>query len=550
MAKGGDCLMPTVKYDKVQLKRLVGKRMSDEQLLETIQLIKPNLDGEDGDKIIIEHTADRLDLFSIEGLARSIAAYTGSRKGLAKFKVGKPRVEVSMSRVAARPYASAAVFRKVRMDNGFFESMIELQEFLSTSIGKRREKVAVGVHDLDKIRGRISYLPVSRSEVFEPLGADGRMKLVDVLVKTEKGREYGEIIRGAKLWPAFSDSKGIFSFPPILNSQRTAVTDRTKNLFVEVTGTEKDAVRQVMAILASSWGERFPIEGVRLRHEKKSEVTPDLAENVVEISADFVNGTLGLSLSAKDIASLLSRMGYDCLGPAEKMQIIVPAYRTDILHPIDVVEDVAIAYGYNNFKPELPPLHTQGKQLEVEKMARKVSIALVGFGFQEVISSALSNPRDQSERMEVPSQQVEIANPSSSEYTCLRSSILPGLMKFLSANKHNEYPQNIFEVGDTVIPDKQEETGARNERKVAAAVCHSRAGLGEILSILDGMMKSMARGYSLRECDSPLYVPGRGFDIFMGGRYIGTLGEIHPKVIQNWDVGMPVAAFELSLEGI
>jgi phenylalanyl-tRNA synthetase beta chain len=541
--------MPTIKYDRKELKKLIGKRMNDEQLTNLIQLAKPNFEGMDGDKIVIEHTADRPDLFSIEGLARDISYYAGIRKGLTKFSIGKPKVEINISRVGSRPYVSAAIFRKVKMD-GFFEGMIELQEILSTSIGRKRSKVAIGVHDLDKIKGKIYYSPVSRNEIFDPLGGTGKMKLSEVLEKTEKGREYGDIIKDAKLWPAFSDSKGVFSFPPILNSQRTAVTDKTKNLFVEATGTDRDVVRQVMSILACSWSERFPIEGVKLRHEKKSEITPDLSESVVEINADFVNRMLGLSLSAKEISSLLARMGYDCFGPSEKMQVIVPAYRTDILHPVDIVEDVAIAYGYNNFKSELPSIHTWGSHLEVERISGKASMALIGFGFQEILNSVLSNPRDQVEKMEVPSEQVQIANPPSLEFTCLRSSLLPGIMKFLSSNKHNEYPQNVFEIGDVVILDKQEETGARNERRIAAAVCHSSANFSEIMAVFDGMMKSLARGYTMEECDSPMYVPGRGVDIYCGGMYRGSLGEIHPKVIQNWDIGMPIATFELCLENI
>ncbi|MBI4894601.1 MAG: phenylalanine--tRNA ligase subunit beta [Candidatus Aenigmarchaeota archaeon] len=542
--------MPVIRYDKVQLRKLIGKRLSDEQLSEAIQLVKPNVEGFEGNEIIVEHTADRPDLFGIEGLARSVSTYMGTRKGLTKYKIGKPKVEMRMTAVSSRPYVSTAVVRKVEMKD-FFESMIQIQESLSSSIGRRRAKVAVGVHDLDKIKGKITYQSVSRNEKMTALGEKEEMKLSEVLENTEKGKEYGPIIKGSKMWPVFTDQSGIISFPPILNSQRTAVTDKTKNLFVEVTGTDKQAVRDVMAILISNFGERFPVEGVKMRHERRSEVTPDLSEGVMEIGTGMVNRTLGTSLSSKEIISLLSRMGYDTLGSGEKMEVIVPAYRADVLHPVDIVEDVAIAYGYNNFKPEIPAVHTTGRQTDVERMSRKASISLVGFGFQEIIGSALSNPSDQIEKMELSGREVvELENPSSADYSCARASLVPGMLKFLAANRHNEYPQNVFEVGDVVLPDKAEETGARNERRVAGAVCHSKSGFGEMNFVFDGMMKSMGRGCSFRECDSPMYIPGRGVDVYMGDRYIGTFGELHPKVVQNWEIGMPTTVFELDLEGI
>ena len=542
--------MPVIRYDKSQLKKLIGKRLSDEQLSEAIQLVKPNVEGFEGDEIIVEHTADRPDLFGIEGLARAVSTYMGIRKGMTRHRIGKPRIEMKMTAVSARPYVSMAVVRKVEV-KGFFESMIQAQESLSSSIGRRRTKVAVGIHDLDKIKGRITYKSVSRNERMTVLGEKEEMRLSEVLEKTEKGREYGPIVKGFKMWPAFADSLGMFSFPPILNSQRTAVTDKTKNLFVEVTGTDKRAVRDVMAILISNFAERFPIEGVKVKYERRSEITPDLSEDVMEVGAGMVNRTLGTELSSKEIISLLGRMGYDAFGSGEKIEVVVPAYRPDVLHPVDIVEDVAIAYGYNNFKPEMPAVHTTGGQTDAERMSRRASMSLVGFGFQEVIGSALSNPADQIEKMCLGGRKVvELENPASADYSCVRASLVPGLLKFLAANRHNEYPQNVFEVGDVILPDSEEETGARNERRVAGAICHSKANFGEMNFVFDGLVKSIGRGFTVKECDSEMYIPGRGVDVYMGGRYIGTFGELHPKVVQNWEIGMPTTVFELNLEGI
>lgn len=541
--------MPTVTYRKAELRKLIGRKISDEELTEAITLIKPNLEKFDDETVTIEHTADRPDLFGVEGMARAVSSYLGFRKGLRKYAPSKPKVSIRSKPPSSRPYVSAMVVRKVDMKGGFFESMIEIQELLSDSIGRRRSKVAVGIHDLDSIEGPVSYSGADKSEKMVPLGGNEGMTLGEVLSGTEKGIEYGRILEGVRSFPAFRDSKGIFSFPPILNSERTKVTEGTRNLLVEVTGTDRKAVTQVMAILASNFGDRFSIESVSLKREKKTEVTPNMEEGVHEVGLSDANRVMGASLQSKEAIELLSRMGYDAVGSWDKLEVVAPAYRSDILHPVDVIEDLAIAYGYNNMAPEAPNVQTTGSQLGVERASRSASMSLVGFGFQEVMTSALSNKADQFERMSLPeSDIVEIANPSSSEYTCVRKSLLPGLLKVLAANKHHEYPQNVFEVGDAVIPDKAEETGARNERRIAAAVCHSRAGFAEVKSVLDSTLKSLGTGCSFRECDSQMFVPGRGFDIYMDERFVGSVGELHPQVVQNWDIGMPTAVLELSIE--
>lgn len=544
--------MPTVIYRKAELKKLIGKRLSDDQLAEVITLIKPNLEKTEGDNITIEHTADRPDLFSTEGLARAVAGYLNLRRGLRKYSVFKPKIQIKINSVPVRPYVSAAVVRNAKMDGLLLGEMISTQELLSESIGRKRGKVAIGMHDLDKIRGPISYSGASHDEKIIPLDYTESMKLDDVLEKTEKGKEYGNIINSAKLLPVFKDSLGIFSFAPILNSERTKVAEKSRNLLIEMTGTDKQVVNQAMNIFITGLAERkFSIESVKLKYEKRSEVTPNLSEGVSEISVDMVNNILGSQLSAKEIMGLLNRMGHDAVGSADRIEVITPAYRVDILHPVDVIEDIAIAYGYNNFKPELPNISTLGKPLELENLCEKASTTLIGFGFQEILSSALSNPKDQFEKMNIPQTEfVEIANPSSSEYTCVRTSLLPGLLRFLSANKHYVYPQNIFEIGDVVLPDKVEENLARNERRVAGAICHSKTGFAEIRAMVDGIMKSLQLGYTTNECDSELYIPGRGVDMYIGKKFVGSFGELHPQVIQNWNIDMPIGVLEINLENI
>jgi phenylalanyl-tRNA synthetase beta chain len=428
---------------------------------------------------------------------------------------------------------------------------MNIQEVLHETIGRKRRKVAVGVHDFDKIKPPIKYVGVSREEKIIPLGHSEEMSLKEVLEKTEKGREYGSLIESSKLWPAFVDTASIFSFPPIINSERTRVTEKTKNLFIDVTGTDRIAVYQVLNILVTNLAERgCKLESVRIKYKKKVETTPDLNERVLEVPKVLANNLLGLMLDGKRIIRLLRRMGYEAIDYKDKIEAIIPAYRVDILHPVDIVEDIAIAYGYNNFELINPKVESIGKLDELEKFSDRIRSLMVGFGLQEVIRTIFTNEEDQFGRMEMKrSEVIEVENPVSQEYTCLRVWLLPSLLKVLSVNKHVEYPQKLFEVGDVVLPGEGESM-SRTVRKLCVAISHSTAGFAEIKSVAEKFLASLDIRYSLRMLEHPSFIDGRACEILLKGKSVGYFGEINPKVLENWNLEMPVVAFEVDLESL
>jgi phenylalanyl-tRNA synthetase beta chain len=543
--------MPTIAYDKTDLIRLIGKEMSDEELKEIIESIKPSVEKIRENEIVLEHPADRIDLFGIEGLARAIRQYTGIKPGLCKYKVKRSGLVIKVDSVPVRPFIGCAIVKGLKLDDPFIKSLMNIQEILHETIGRKRRKVAIGIHDFDKIKPPIRYAGVSREEKMIPLGCTEEMSLKEVLEKTEKGKEYGFLIQEGKLWPVFIDSLSIFSFPPIINSERTRVTEKTKNLFIDVTGTDKLAVLQVLNILVTNLAERgCKLESVRIRYKKKVEETPDLTEKVLEVSKNVVNKLLGLELEGKEIVKLLKRMGYDSIEYSDKLEVIVPAYRVDVSQPVDIVEDIAIAYGYNNFELLEPKISTIGKADELEKFSTRVRNLMVGFGLLEVVRTVLTNQEEQFDKMEVERKNVvEVENPVSKEYTCLRVWLLPSLLKVLSANKHVEYPQKLFEVGDVVLP-AEGETMSKTVRKLCVAISHSAAGFAEIKSVAENFLTSLNVQYSLKMLDHPTFIKGRACEIYVKDKPVGFFGEIHPKVLENWKLEMPVAAFEADLESL
>ncbi|MBI1978786.1 MAG: phenylalanine--tRNA ligase subunit beta [Candidatus Aenigmarchaeota archaeon] len=542
--------MPTITYGKKDLLNLIGKKLSDEQLEEVIHSMKTNVEEENENEITIELTPDRPDLFGIEGLARAIKQYLGLQTGLKKFAVNSPKLHVKASYLPYRPHLAAAVVRNVSVTDAFIKSLMNIQDILTDTVGRKRKKVAIGIHDFDKIIPNINYIEVDPTEKIVPLDTNEEMTLAEILDKIPKGKDYGHILAGLKKFPVWTDAKGIFSFPPIINSDRTRVTEKTKNLLVELTGIDKETVLQTLNIIVTNFAERgCSIEAVKIFHGDKSEVTPNLNPTFMDVGTDEINKLIGLDLKKSDIIDSLNRMGYDVTENKGLLRVFIPAYRTDILHGVDVIEDVAIGYGFNNFVPQLPHIATVGKLHPAEKLSAKVRQLLIGYGFQEIINPVLSNSTDQFEKMNWKKENViEIENPVSQEYTCLRICLKPGLLKILGKNTHVSYPQNIFEVGDVVWPDENEETMSKSIRSIAGLMCHSKTSFTDVKSLVDSLLKNLNIGYKLESHDLEEMISGRSAKILANGKYIGNFGEINPTVLNNWGIEIPCSAFEIDLE--
>lgn len=542
--------MPTITYDKNDLLNLIGKKMSDEQLEEVIHLMKTNVEDKNENEITVELTPDRPDLFGIEGLARAIRQYLGIETGLKKYTIKPASISIRASDIPYRNYLAAAVVRNVVVNDAFIKSLMNIQDVLTDTIGRKRKKVAIGIHDLDKIIPHLNYIEVDINEKIIPLGGNSEMTLEEILEKTPKGKEYGHILSGLEKYPVYTDARGIFSFPPIINSSRTAVTEKTNNLLVELTGTDKESILQTLNIIVTNFAERgATIEAVKIFHGEKFEVTPNINLSFMDIELGEIEKWVGVQLDKENVFELLKRMGYDAVDNKGKITAYIPAYRNDILHPIDIIEDVVIAYGFNNFIPKLPALATIGGSHEIEKTSSKFRQLLIGFGYQEIIRTILTNQKDLFDRMNVKRERVvELENPVSEDYNCLRDWLLPSLMKVLSVNKHVEYPQNVFEIGDAVVFDENAETMTRNVRKVASVTAHSKANYTELKSLVESLLKQLGMKYVFKQSELNHLIDGRQAHIIVNGKEIGYLGEVNPVVIENFRLEVPCAAFELSLD--
>ena len=542
--------MPVLVFDKADLIQLVGKKLSDKQIEEIINKTKANVERIDEKEIEIEVTGERIDLFSIEGFARMLRQFLVLEKGLPKYKVRKSNLKIKVERVKARPFAACAVVKNVKLNDKLIKSLIQVQEILHSSLGKDRKKVAIGLHDFDKILPPITYTEISPKTKLIPLGMKTKLTLEEILEKHEKGIKYGKLVKSFKKWPVFLDKKGIFSFPPIINSERTKITKKTKNIFIDVTGLYEDLVDYTLNLLVSIFAERkAKIESVEMVFGRKRKILPNFKPEKFEMDKKEIFDLLGIELRDREIKKLFEKVGFEAKVLRNKVSVLVPFYRKDILHEIDLIEELAIAYGYENFEPEVPEIATIGSFEKIEKISDRVREVLASLGLIEVTRPVLTNFSNQFDKMNLERIKcVELKNPVSENYTSLRTWLLPSLLEVLSRNKHVEYPQNLFEVGDVVLIDESKETKTLTQRKVAGLVCHSKASFAEIKAVVEILLNALKVAYRFENFEHKSFIEGRCGLIIGNGKEIGIFGEVHPKVLENWEIEMPVAAFEINLE--
>ncbi|NJE46378.1 phenylalanine--tRNA ligase subunit beta [Thermococcus sp. GR7] len=563
--------MPKFDVSKADLERLVGKSFTVEEWEDLFLYAKCELDDvwEENGQIYFKADSkdtNRPDLWSAEGIARQIRWALGMTKGLPRYEVEKSDVVVYVDEKLKdiRPYGVYAIVEGLSLDDEALKQMINLQEKVALTFGRRRREVAIGIFDFDKVKPPIYYRAAEKTEKFVPLGFEEKMSLEEILEKHEKGKEYGHLIKDKPYYPLLVDSEGnVLSMPPIINSELTGrVTTETRNVFVDVTGWDLNKIMLALNVVVTALAERGgKIKSVKVVYEDFEIETPNLTPKEFEVEFEYIRRLAGIDLSDEEIKELLERMFYEVELENGKAKLKYPAFRDDIMHARDVLEDVLIAYGYNEIKPEEPKLAVQGRGDKFVEFEDAVRELMVGYGLQEVMTFNLTNREAQYTKMNLdfgehpseeyghhpPARLVEIENPISPKWSALRAWLIPSLMEFLSQNTHEEYPQRIFEVGKTTLINENKETKTVSESKLAVAIAHPRVTFTEVKEILDSVMHHLGLEYELKEIEHSSFIPGRVGKIIVNGQEVGIIGEIHPKVLENWGIEMPVAAFEVFL---
>jgi len=541
--------MPTITLNKDVFEALVGKKLPLEELKDRISMLGTDLESIENNEIKVEIFPNRPDLLSEQGFARAFSSFIGVKTGLCKYNVkesGKKLiVEESVSKV--RPFTACSIVKNLQLSEEKIEQIIQIQEKLHVTYGRNRNKCAIGIYPLEKIKFPIRYKADYPNQIkFQPLEATNEMTAQEILEDHPKGREYAHLLEEKEKYPLFIDANdNILSMPPIINSNNTGrVTEETKDLFVECSGFDFNVLHKclnmIVTALTDMGGEIYSME---LEYENGKKVTPNLSPSKIKLDIDYINKRLGLKLNESEAKKLLERMGFDY----EDKTVLIPAYRTDILHQIDLAEDLAIAYGYENFEEEIPDVSTIGEENKFAIFSRKVRGILVSLKLIEAKNYHLITSEDLNEKMLLENELIPLQN-ALGEHNHLRNSIIPSLLKNLTNNQHHEYPQNIFEIGRVFFNDDKEDTNIKETDKLAITLCHDKTDFTEVKQVLDSMICSLGLKVNIKEFEHSSYINGRVGEIIINDVILGVIGELHPQVLTNWDLMVPVVCLELDLE--
>ena len=577
--------MPVVDVDPEELRELTGhEEKDDEELKADLFGLGLEFEGETDDGMYqFEFAPDRLDRLSVEGVARSLRYHYGDARGVYVPNTNDSEwtVEVDESVPDERPYVTGAVVRGLDLDEAALESLIQLQEKLHATMGRGRAKGAIGIHDLAMVKGAplqegaepsISYRGVDPDGVtFVPLDANDELTPNEVLDDHDTGRTYADLVEGLDRYPAIYDELGLFSFPPVINGKRTEVTTGSRELFVELTGTDQWTIDRMCSIICYALSARgATIEEVEVNYtdgatapsEYGAElVRPNLDTDAKSVTHDRIETLLGVDFEPEEIVDCFERAGLDATYTLDEdvtYEVEIPPYRVDVLHPLDLVDDVGRAYGFDNLEPRYPDVGTVGGRHERSRLEDAVRTSLVGLGFEDLLNFHMTSGRENYDRMHVEpgtdafggGEPVAITEPYSEEYTQLRTWALPSLLMLLERNTHNAYPQDVAEVGFAAERDDAANTNVAERRHVAGAVARRDASYEAAKGRLQSVCDDFGADLETPRTEHPSFIEGRTAAVVIDGETVGVIGEVDPAVLVEHDLEVPVAAFEFHLDAL
>jgi phenylalanyl-tRNA synthetase beta chain len=575
--------MPTLKFNHnilEYLHEINGVKYDSKDWEKRMPSIGCVVEENDEEGIEIEIVPDRTDLLSHETISRAARAFLNSLNDSPNLEIkqGEITLEVDKSLQNLRPVILGAVVRGV--DNGtnyrekddFIQSLMDHQEKLHLTLGRKRKFASIGVHDLSQLSPPFKVISVDKKYKFTPLAEEKEMSIEDILKSHPKGKEYAHLMSELKEYPVIIDAEDrVLSFPPIINGDHTTVNEQTRDFFIDVTGWDERSCEACLLLICLSLAERGGvIESIQIKNWDQELLSVPRGDSKSHKVPDrLIRNILGIELSKTEIADSIKKMGgelietrtvtngpdkiekwADCIVGEKEHVISMPRWRNDIMHPVDIVEDIAIGYGYDNLPEQLSAVHLDAIPLPSSNLKRRISSSLCALGLQETQSLTLSNKRDQFERVRwiEENKSTIISNPITKEHTMLRQYILPSLLNLLAANRHHELPQRVHELGD-VVRDSE------NKTRLSWACAEVGGGFSAAKGIASSLLRDLGANLSevewqgINQEEGP-WIKGRGARVIIGGIEVGQIGEIDPKVSFEFGLKVPIQAGEFDVDAL
>ncbi len=570
--------MPVVDVDPDELRDLVGTDKDDDELREDLFSLGLEFEGwTEDEEFQLEFAPDRLDRLSVEGIARSLRYHYGKDRGVYVPNTNDAEWTIEVDNPPEqRPYITGAVVRGLDFDEDSLDSLIQIQEKLHATMGRQRSKGAIGVHDLVALKGAagtggeksVTYTSMDPDEQpFVPLESDEEMTPREVTERHHMGSEYADLVAEMEEYPAIYDDIGLFSFPPVINGRRTEVSEESRDLFIEMTGTDQwtiDHMCNIVCYALAARGGKVERVAVEYADETPGEYAgkhfdrPDLSTKTKTVAHERIESIIGVDFDAETVIDCAERAGLDAEQTDDAYEVEIPPYRVDVLHPLDVIDDIGRAYGFNDLEPRYPEVSTVGGRHERSRLEDGTRDALVGLGFEDLLNFHMISREANFDRLGVSpdddfvgsGEPVTIREPYSEAYEILRTWALPSLLMVLENNTHREYPQHLAEIGLAAHIDESANTGVEEYQTVAAVLADTEASYDDARARLQGLANAFGVELETPPTEHPAFIPGRTAEIVLDGESVGVIGEVHPKVLVEHDLELPVAAFEFRLDGL
>ena len=561
----GDCeevKMVYVYAKQSKINRYVGRELSLEDIEMTLKDLGMDIKGVSDEKdpeLKIEITAEKLDFVSAVGISRAIKYYLGFEKKIPQYELldGKFEVIVEESAKLSRPKTVAAIIRNVPMDENFLDEIIEIQEKIHESFARGRKKAAIGIYPLDMISFPVVYRSEKPEDIkFRPLLSDSEMNGKQIVETHETGKKFAHLLKDCSAYPVFRDSKGkVLSMPPIINSYDTGrVEIEHRDLFIECSGYNMQLLDNVLKVLVTTFADMgAQIEKVKVVYDDGDLYQLNLDAFVDKISLSYINSLIGIDINKNDAEKYLNKMMYGLKSvKGDILEIEVPVFKSDVWNDCDVADDIARGYGYNNIIPKFPNISSIGETLPFSKFRDRVSNSFTSQGFLETYTYMLTSTQIQFKKMGLGDEEsaIKLIDSADQGINMIRTMILPESLQTLHINRKNKYPQKIFENGFVIVPDLKSETKAKDEAHLSVSIADPKSNYTLIKTYLDSFFSLNEIEFEVKESEKSFLIEGRRADVFVKGEYVGFIGEVHPKVLTNFGLIVPVSSFELNLEKI
>ena len=573
--------MPTISVDQKLLASLLSRHGCKHDIADVdhrLPLLGTDIDRCDEEVLDIEIFPNRPDLLSAETLSLAMRGFLHNQPTLANESLESSGITLSVEPELAtiRPVILGAVVRGLDMVDDdemddFIKQLMDHQEKLHFALGRGRRRASIGVHDLTTLKPPFTVKAVERSHSFIPLAMEHAMTIDEILASHPKGVDYAHLLDGMEKVPIIEDAEGaVLSFPPIINGVHTTVQSSTRDLFIDVTGWDRRACESCLMLVALQAKERGgTLQTIQIIDcHGKQEVLPNWTPVHHRVPARLITTILGRELSDDELSNAMLRMGgtytgrspatSDEISPSKSMQYAsegedmfgfdMPRWRFDLLHPVDIVEDIAIGHGYEDLGNDVPKAPMNAIPRPDDNLRRRIRTSMQGMGFMQIQSLTLSNDEDQFNRMRwKPFNEItRITNPITLEHTMMRHFLLPGLLRLLATNRHHDLPQSVYELG-TVVRDH------KNMDRLAFLTAERIGGFASIRGRIQAFLRDIGAENvviePLPDNEGP-WLAGRSAKILLDGEWVGCFGEIDPSISQIFELLVPLNGAEFDVEAL